>query len=271
MIANLGKDLGLSNKNGGGSEKNPKVDPSCMIKGQWTEDEDRRLEALVIKYGTKKWSIISDEMQTRAGKQCRERWYNHLRPDIKKEAWTEEEEKLLAETHKKLENRWAEIAKKIQGRTENTIKNHWNATKRKLDSRKRGKRKHKLSEDYQPTILEEYIMSYYEKKTASSSSLPSTLNPSMGTDNESMSTSIDPSIPSNFCHMATHFGMFFDDISDSVNNEQDYNKLTYDQDELSYIQSFYGGNAYAGSSSGTQNPKVGETSEYQFFQSFKTT
>ena len=27
-----------------------------------------------------------------AGKQCRERWHNQLRPDIKRDAWTEEEE-----------------------------------------------------------------------------------------------------------------------------------------------------------------------------------
>ncbi|KAF1002099.1 hypothetical protein AG4045_026481 [Apium graveolens] len=59
---------------------------SNIIKGQWTADEDRKLLSLMRRYGDKKWAQISDEMYCRSGKQCRERWQNHLRPDIKNEA-----------------------------------------------------------------------------------------------------------------------------------------------------------------------------------------
>ena len=35
-------------------------------------------------------------MPGRRGKQCRDRYVNHLRPDIKRSEWTEEEERTLA-------------------------------------------------------------------------------------------------------------------------------------------------------------------------------
>ena len=63
--------------------------------GPWTKEEDEKVIELVKKYGPKRWTLIAKQLKGRIGKQCRERWHNHLNPEIKKTAWTEEEVGLI--------------------------------------------------------------------------------------------------------------------------------------------------------------------------------
>ena len=75
-----------------------------------TREEDDLVVQLVMQHGPKNWSNIAKHLPGRIGKQCRERWHNHLNPDIRKERWTEQEDQAIIEAHKKyliIEVEWA--------------------------------------------------------------------------------------------------------------------------------------------------------------------
>ena len=87
--------------------------------------------------GESDWKTISFLLQLKYGiknkssKQCRERWFNSLCPNINKGNWNKKEEKILFYTQLKIGNRWSELTKLLPGRSENDIKNHFYSKLRK--------------------------------------------------------------------------------------------------------------------------------------------
>lgn len=85
-----------------------------LKKGPWTAAEDAVLVEYVKKNGEGNWNAVQKNTGlARCGKSCRLRWTNHLRPNLKKGAFTPEEERLIIELHSQLGNKWARMAAQV--------------------------------------------------------------------------------------------------------------------------------------------------------------
>ncbi|KAF0906913.1 hypothetical protein E2562_013297 [Oryza meyeriana var. granulata] len=89
----------MAAKRAGGAKKK-------LRRGLWSPEEDEKLMNHIAKYGHGCWSSVPKLAGLeRCGKSCRLRWINYLRPDLKRGAFSQEEEDLIIHLHSMLGNK----------------------------------------------------------------------------------------------------------------------------------------------------------------------
>ena len=95
-------------------------------RGPWSQGEDQYLLQLVQAHGAHNWVRISELIQFRSPKQCRERYHQNLKPSLNLSPISPEEGALIERMVNEMGKRWAEIARRLHGRSDNAVKNWWN-------------------------------------------------------------------------------------------------------------------------------------------------
>lgn len=125
-------------QNGKNRAKSKSNEP--IHKSPFTRTEDQIIIQFIMQNGPKNWAALAQQLEGRSAKQCRERWHNHLNPNINKGPWTYNEDVILAQKQKILGNRWADIARFLPGRNDTLVKNRWNTSvKDRADELLKGK------------------------------------------------------------------------------------------------------------------------------------
>jgi hypothetical protein len=108
-------------------------------RGPWTTVEDNYLIELVQSQGAANWVRISQIINTRSPKQCRERYHQNLKPSLNLDPITPEEGVLIERMVAEMGKRWAEIARRLHNRSDNAVKNWWNGgmnRRKRLENRR---------------------------------------------------------------------------------------------------------------------------------------
>ena len=124
----------------------------------WTSAEDRELIQIVKSQGDPiKWSKVAEVMLDRTGKQCRERYVNHLNPNLKNSDWSPHEDATIFYLYTTKGSQWAKMSKVIPGRTDNGIKNRFHNLKRQLERDDMQRKKNTKLDECKPFLRSERI------------------------------------------------------------------------------------------------------------------
>ena len=100
-------DPSVKGSNGGNNNNGT----NKLRKGLWSPEEDDMLINYMLTNGQGCWSDVARNAGLqRCGKSCRLRWINYLRPDLKRGAFSPQEEELIVHLHSILGNRCASLS-----------------------------------------------------------------------------------------------------------------------------------------------------------------
>ncbi|KAJ0393605.1 hypothetical protein ATCC90586_009683 [Pythium insidiosum] len=99
---------------------------ALVRKQTWTADEDAELLRAVHELGTGDWAAIARRLPRWDRKRVRERFVNHLDPQLRRDAaWTPAEDECLRALHAEGGAKWAAIASRLPGRGPEDVKRRW--------------------------------------------------------------------------------------------------------------------------------------------------
>jgi hypothetical protein len=113
--------LDLLNKHNSDGPKPPRK----RLRRKFTPEEDAVIRAGVMAYGVQNWELIAHLLEDRNSKQCRERYFMYLIPEVRNDPWSSEEDAKLVAMVRQLGSEWAKISRFFRGRSANNIKNRW--------------------------------------------------------------------------------------------------------------------------------------------------
>ena len=112
--------------------KTPNMNTSCRRNSvKFTKEEDNKLEYAIKVFGLNNWSYVAKAIGTKTVRQCRERWYNQLNPQLTKGRWTPQEDILLIQKYQELGPKWVLLAKYITNKSPVSIKLRWKRLSKK--------------------------------------------------------------------------------------------------------------------------------------------
>lgn len=116
-------------------------------KNKFSAEEDEKLRELVSIYGHDNWREIIKHIPQRTVRQCRERWFLYISPEVSNKSWTKEEDDLLRLKVIQYGHRWKLFEGFFGDRTSVNIKNRWKLLKRRTIKNIISKKKKDVSID----------------------------------------------------------------------------------------------------------------------------
>jgi hypothetical protein len=107
------------------------MNPKAHVKRKFTLHEDKVLRSLVEKCGPDDWAMIASQMPHRDSRQCRERWFHYLSPELVQCPWTPADDSLLELRVAEHGHKWKMFEVEFPGRTNINLKNRFNVLVRR--------------------------------------------------------------------------------------------------------------------------------------------